>query len=203
MLRPQPIPTVDAIALRAIRRSVNAHLRRFPSSQADREDLIQECALQLHQRAESYDPSAGSWPTFAHCVAKNRLASLRRQAKALRKRQGAAITSLNEPAVDAPSDSGQGIDPVESSGSPFRKLTYRRSDESQCELRVDVETIVPRLAPELQELIAKFSDGKSCHEIAAEMSLSRSTVYRRLQALQSEFSRSAVHLHLSFQGAHR
>ncbi len=66
MLVPRNAPIVDKVALRSIHIAVNAFIRKFNLPKGDRDDLIQDVALHLIQKVESFDPTVGSHAQSHH-----------------------------------------------------------------------------------------------------------------------------------------
>lgn len=66
----------DEFTIRFIRSKVRQLIGRAGLTEADRDDLLQEFALDLIQRRQQFDPRFGTWEAFVVVVCENRLATI-------------------------------------------------------------------------------------------------------------------------------
>lgn len=132
--------------------------RWFPHGDIDVDDLAQEGRLRVWQNAERYDAERGSREAFEATVARSAIRRLQRDTYGGRRSARRRWCSLEQ----APERRDPG-------GSP--------------ELRIDLERVLLRLSDEQRALCQMKAEGVGRREMARRLGMSRSTLYRRMEAL--------------------
>ncbi len=196
MLVPRKVPIVDKGALRSIHVAVNAFIRKFNLPKGDRDDLIQEVALHLIQKVESFDPTVGAWSTFVKCVIRSKLASIRRVSKTKRNRKFAKAVSLNEKARDQDGRTAELGSLFEEGELTSRKLRKFRSAQSYCELKFDLHIVVRKLKPEWRAICEQILSSRNITETSERLKQARATTHRRLEQMVETMTEYEIHRHL-------
>ena len=73
MLFRTPVPSLDEVALKAIRCTVKQWVRSGRIARCDADDLEQDIAIHLLDKRNYFDPARASWSTFCSMIANNYL----------------------------------------------------------------------------------------------------------------------------------
>ena len=145
--------------LAAVRAATMVSLFALPQHSGP--DLEQEALLELWRKRAAFDPTRGSWRTFAEPVVANRLVSLARRMhsdKAGHRRE-------------------RQIDEVREMAAPV----------DLADLRIEVWRVLDRVAP-FDRTVALCLIGHSAMETGRTLGVSRATVYRSIERLRDAFA---------------
>ena len=196
MLVPRNVPIVDKVALRSIHIAVNAFIRKFNLPKGDRDDLIQDVALHLIQKVESFDPTVGAWSTFVKCVIRSKLAPIRRASKTRKNRKFAKAVSLNEKTRDQDGRTAELGSLFEEESTISKKIRKFRSAQSYCELKLDLHIVVRTLKPEWRAICEQILSSRNITETSEKLQQARATTHRRLEQMVETMTEYEIHRHL-------
>lgn len=144
----------------------------------DRRDSEQELRQHLFDRLRLFDAERASRRTFIARVAENKALNMikHRQAKM---RNPNKVVSLDDPQDPSDADSRTYSEVIGAGGV----VTGRQDAIWECErkilLRIDLETDLNSLPPELRELCELLGEGIPVQEIARRQGICRDTVHQR------------------------
>jgi RNA polymerase sigma factor (sigma-70 family) len=196
MLVPRPRQIVDQVALHSIRHAVNAHCRRFNLGLADRDDLIQEVTLHLLERCDDFNPCIGAWSTFVKSVVRNKLRSVCRATRSGKHSKVQSTLSLQSRKRDKNGRTSELGNLVPEGSSPLQQLQSRRSEQSRSELQADVQIAVAVLPTEQRAVCDSFLEHQGLTAVTESLVISRSTAYRRMDAIRKLFTQLDVHQYI-------
>ena len=142
----------------------------------EREDLEQDLTLHLLRRERSYDPTRGSWSTFARCVIERKASSLLASARTARR--------------------GRSDELVDQDLYLWATRHAAPSLENLTSLRVDVRRAVEALDPQDRELARSLMDERVI-EVSRRTGIPRSTLYGRIARIRKAFAEQRLDSHLN------
>ena len=181
----------EAQTRRLIRRTAR-RLARWPGfTQADREDLEQEFALELLQRRGDHDPERGPWAAFATGVIRHRAIALLREREAGKRGGGTRDLSLDDEVWSEDGERVERAGTLDASDAARRLGTEPLTDREQCELHLDADAILQRLPERLRRLCELLKD-MSVAEASRHMGVTRATLRGDLRHIRDHFVASGV-----------
>ena len=147
------------------KRAAGVRASGWLSQNADigREDLEQEAMLDVWNVLDGFDESRGSLRTFVERVISNRIASIRRGVRANKRTRSADYERLLE------------------SPRVFARL----------ELRLDIDRVLAAL-PGRERMVARLLEEDGPAEIARELQIPRSSVYRSIEHIREAFREAGL-----------
>lgn len=180
----------DEFTIRFIRSKVRQLIGRAGLTEADRDDLLQEFALDLIQRRQQFDPRFGTWEAFVVVVCENRLATiLERQQAEMRSRQR-EDSSLDRPVQDGEGGRTEFGKTLPDTQAGKRTGHWPRSSQETSKPVQDVATVLEGLPDPLRQICRRLMAGESKASIARELGMSRAAPYGLLGDIRRRFARS-------------
>ena len=165
------LPALDARVCKNIRATARRLSRSCTIPGMGVDDIAQDLFLDIWRRRHAFDPTKGSFPTFADRVIANRVATL--TSPTMRQRAERALVWLDEPI------SGDDADTLAATVADPAAPT-----EHDLAMLLDVRRFVARLSPALRQCCEILLAPKLC-DAAAEVGLHRSSVYENIQRLRA------------------
>ena len=141
---------------------------------------------------DQFDPARGSWEGFISRVMRNHARKMIAARKAACRDYRRLVGSLQDPIVSEPDK-----DPVER-GEFLDADGYLRTSRRQGgwidrdSTTRDVARVVAKLPADLQVICACLAQNMTLTDIAAQLGISRDTVYERRKALQRAFGQAGL-----------
>ncbi len=187
---------IDDYAVRLIRHKAGQLARRSDFSGSDRQDIEQELVLDLLRRLPDYRPDRAQRSTFIARVIEHKVATLL-EARGREKRGGRVRSrSLSDKVRD---DEGEAIELADT----IREQDYfRRTGQQpprgadQCDLCMDVQTVLARLSPGRRRLCALLQT-MSVAAASRELGIPRGTLYEDIRKLRAIFEDAGLRRFLS------
>lgn len=85
---------------------------------------------------------------------------------------------------------------VEDKQSPTQRFQYTRTEEVRSELRSDIQVEVSKLDPPLQQICECILRDQEISTVHSELTISESTLYRRMTAIRETMSESILRSYL-------
>jgi len=187
----------DEFTVRFIRSKVRGLIGRAGFTEADREDLLQEFALDLIQRRKQFDPRSGTWEAFVVVVCANCLATILERRQAEMRSPEREEGSLDRPIQDSDGSHTEFGNTLPDTQPGKRTGRHPRSAQETSELVRDLATVLPPLPNHLREICRRLMAGQSKASIARELGLSRATLYGLLKDIRERFERSDLRDYLA------
>jgi RNA polymerase sigma-70 factor (ECF subfamily) len=175
--------TFGEFTTKLIRRKARSLIGKYGFTKSDQEDLEQEITLHVLERAAKLEREADCRRAYLTTLVEHCVANLIRH-QCAQKRWHSGTISLNSN-VRGPDGHWQEL---ENLIDEEQRLVHRgcktlcESEKAQLELEVD--EIVERLPPALQEASERLMEGESLRNIAEDLGISRTTLR---QALRQHF----------------
>jgi RNA polymerase sigma-70 factor (ECF subfamily) len=176
---------------RLIRRTATRLARGAGFTDADREDIGQELALEFIQRRADHDAERGSPSAFAAGVVRQRVVDILRERRAHRRGGGKGVLSLHDEVTNGDGGRTERGDALDEADGRRRPGTHSRSDLELCELRLDVEAVLSRL-PERLRRLCELLKHMTLAEASRHTGVPRATLYEDLVTLRGIFVASGV-----------
>jgi len=173
----------DPKTMRLIRRTARQLARRPGFTDADREDLEQELALELVQRCSAHDPGKGTLAAFAAGVLRRRAADLLREQGAKKRGGGGQGLSLNDEVRSEDGERVERADTLDAADGERRLDKESPSALEQCACRMDMEAVLARL-PERLRRLCELLKGVPVAEAARHAGITRATLRGELRRLR-------------------
>jgi len=154
----------------------------------DIEDIEQELSTHLLERLPKFNPDKASLNTFAARLVDKKISSiLRHRTQEIRDSRNKP-RSLNEYVPDGEGSTvqlGYTLERDERVGLP------RLTPEQETDIRVDVESVLASLPPDVRHLAALLKH-MSMSDAAKEMGMPRTTLYRLKRRLRDAFEKAGL-----------
>lgn len=170
----------DSFASQLIRQKARQLVRHPGFSKSDRPDIEQELAMELVRKYRCFDPERARETTFIARVIENKAVSLVRIRIAEKRDFRRSANSLNETVRDADGGSVERTQAFDASSATNHTGQFRRTDEDQSQLQLDIAEVFKLLPDDLRplaELLMEVSEyaasrelGKSRRQVANDMS---------------------------------
>ena len=172
-----------------VSRNINIRARRLNQSAAvpgmDSDDIAQELRLHLILRHDKFDPTRGSYETFADRVLANRVRAIAAPTERLRAER--AWIDLDAPASGADDDEMLALAEILPESAGQHSFNPRNTDE-KFGLQRDVNRFFHSLPEHHQQLASAMID-MSPTDAARALGIHRSTVYAWLAAIRNAAER--------------
>jgi RNA polymerase sigma factor (sigma-70 family) len=181
----------DEFTARFIRAKVRQLIGRVGFTEADRDDLLQDFALDLLQRRESFHPDTATWEAFVVVVCENRYATLlahRRAAKRSAEHEGG---SLNRPIKDAEGNRTEFGKTLSDSQQQLRSGQHRRSQQDVWELAQDVARVLDEMPPTMRK-VCEIAMRQSKAAAARELGISQGKLYEIIGRILARFEKAGL-----------
>ena len=186
---------IDASIFSAIRGKAARLIGACGFSAADRADLQQELVFDCLSRLRKFDPTRSSHRTFLHRVVGHRVATLVDAQRAACRDYRLCRDSLDAPIPVADSDLIALGETVSGDAYEARMGRSARSARERSELRIDVDSVISRLPPELAA-VAVLLKSEGVVEVGRRLGISRATTYRRLIRIREVFAAAGLDSYL-------
>ncbi|GAB6184629.1 sigma-70 family RNA polymerase sigma factor [Thermopirellula anaerolimosa] len=197
MARKHHLDCFDEFTVRFMRSKVRGLIGRAGFTEADREDLLQEFALDLIERRKNFDPGEGTWEAFVVVVCENCLATILERRQAEMRSPEREEGSLDRPIQDGEGSRTEFGETLPDTQPGKRTGHWPRSAQGTAELVQDVATVLQTLPDRLQEICRRLMAGQSKASIARELGISRSALYGLLEDIRERFERSDLRDYLA------
>jgi DNA-directed RNA polymerase specialized sigma24 family protein len=187
---PTPSPLTNYV-LDLIRHKTHAVAQRNALSREDIEDIKQDLAMHVIERAPSFDPERGTYNTFVSRIVDHRLLNLLRVHHYERSHRDNEL-SLDDVIHDSENGQASCGDTVDQDSYDHRTDRYSRPAQDRMELSIDIASIVDDLPPMLKHAVSLLlTQGPS--DAAHAMKMSQATFYRKVIApLRTIFVRKGL-----------
>ena len=164
----------------------------------DIDDIKQEMILDLLDRLAKYDPSKSDFKLFVTCVIDRKGCKLIRHRQMAKRDYRREDCSLNEEVMVADSeDPAQRLTTMDQDDHDIRMGKYRRPVEERTQLRLDVESVLASLPPELRRA-AELLQTQTVTQTARELGVPRTTFYsKHLRLLRDAFTTTGLNFYVS------
>ena len=156
----------------------------------DRDDLEQELMLHFLQRWPTFDPERGTFKTFCDHILNNCICQIIERKKTQKAGFGKWTLSLDERIRTRGKGTIRRIDAISNKAQMLCPDT-QSSELQQSELKIDVERVISRLSPELQELCSHLST-KNVTQISQESGVPRHVLYKSIRKLRRIFEEAGL-----------
>jgi len=162
-------------------------LRRRPEFRgAEMEDIRQELALHILQKADLFDPARGAVTTFSARVVDTAIAMMCRDRKRLKRGVGVPVQSLEDTACVG--EDGEDVtfaETVQETDLSRRSGSYLPDESARRLLAADISEALGHLAQHCQEIARLMMAGAREAAIAAELGVSRRQVRNAIAAIRA------------------
>jgi RNA polymerase sigma factor (sigma-70 family) len=168
-----------------IRRKAREIARQPGFSPTDREDLRQQLCVRVLERLPQFDPNQGCFNAFVKLIVKQFASDCRRHQRAQRRdRRGDASLNILVEGEEGPLELAQTIGRRELNARLKRE---ERPAEETIDLAHDLASVLATLPPRLRTIAERLKD-LSASQIAIELNVHSSTVYRDMHQLRERFA---------------
>lgn len=181
----------DEFTARFIRAKVRQLIGRAGFTEADREDLLQDFALDLLQRGQKFHPDTATWQAFVVVVCENRYATLfahRRAAKRAAKHESG---SLNRPIKDAEGNRTEFGAMLPDSQQQLRSRQHCRSQQELWELAQDIARVLDEMPPTMRK-VCEIVMRESKAAAARELGISQGKLYEIIGRILARFDKAGL-----------
>ena len=185
----------DAFTARFIRAKARKLIGRAGFRESDREDLIQEFALDLLKRRKHFDPRVATWEAFVVVVCENCLVTILAHRLAAMRSPNREDGSLNCPLPGATGTCTEAGAIVPESQHCLRTCQRHLTDEAAFGVVHDVAHVLEQLPRQQRELCQRLMES-SVSEVARETGVSRTELYRRIGHILQRFERAGLRAYL-------
>lgn len=190
----------DEYAVRVLRHNASVLVRKGGLQEADRDDLEQELALDLLRRLSKFDPARATRRTFVARVVAHRAASLVAACWSAKSAARRASLSLDDEVADG--EDGRVLRGATLDEDAARRRTgaaAREHDDEFRDLRLDIDALLPRLAPEMTALCAALREDRLT-ATARATATPRSTLWSRTLRIRERFVAAGIDAYLPATG---
>lgn len=185
----------DEFTARFIRAKVRQLIGRAGIRESDRDDLLQDFALDLIQRRKNFDPEAATWQAFVVVVCENRYATIlehRRAAKRSRDREGGSLNQPVRTECGGQADLGSTVTDAQ---HELRTGRRRRSPEESADLALDIANVLERLPSHLRE-ICEHMKHASKSAVNRHLGVSTGAFYELIAQIRQRFEQAGLREYL-------
>lgn len=186
-------PAHDDVIAGLIRTKASRLVGRAGFKKQDRLDLEQELARCVHARLQAFDDDRGDIESFVQTIAQSCAANILRDRRA-GKRAAGHVVSLNAIAkrIEGATELAATVSKAEHDA---RRGRQPRSAEELAQLACDVAAVVAELSPALRDFATRLST-ESLAQVARDLGMARTTVYKHVRALRRVFERKGLREYL-------
>ena len=191
MIAPLDQTAIDQNVLRVVHYKAAQLVGTYGFSRSDGEDLQQELLADYFVRLRKFDPAKSSCRTFLRRVIQHRVATLLEAQRAACRDYRLLC---NSPDCSAEFVGGESVplgEIVSADDCERRIGRTTLSSRDREELRIDVDNAISLLPAELAN-VAVLLKSLSTVEVGRQLSLSRSTLYRRLARIRAVFAAAGL-----------
>ena len=178
-------------AFRFISKKVDLLISQCGLPKAEREDLYQRFALNLHARKAKFDPSVATWEGFVVVVCENQFVDILAYHFAEMRSSQREKCSLNEPVDDGDCRHRDRSCKIDESQHSQRTGQRFRSRQEAWEMSVDIHATVSGLTDFQQAICAKVSH-VSVAAAARELGVSRAVVLKEIGNIRNRFEQAGL-----------
>lgn len=185
------VKTTNALSSYAswlIRKRAQETIGRHGFTKDGREDLEQELALHVFIEERRYDSTKSTIETFDARIVDSKLATIIERQKAAKRTAVGGVVSFDAEPKDDDDRSPPLYDTVSTDNYRLALGTFRRTEEEQLDLDIEVRRCVDALPPGLRRIAALLST-MSVTEAAAVLKMPRSTLDYSRRQIGREFTR--------------
>jgi RNA polymerase sigma factor (sigma-70 family) len=176
-----------------IRRKARELSRQPGFSRSDREDLQQQLCVRVLERLPQFDPQQGCFNAFVKLIVRQFAANARRHNRAeMRDRTNDASLNVLVDGEEGPLELAQTIGRHELNARLSRE---ERPVDEAIDLATDVAQFVASLPTRLRHIAERLQE-RSPAQVAAELGVHLSTVYRDLKLLRERFAKAGLQEYL-------
>lgn len=186
-------PSHDRVIAGLVRMKARRLVGRAGFKTQDRPDVEQELARCIYTRLRAFDSDRGDIEPFVYTVAESCAANILRNRRA-GKRASKRVESLNTivKGIEGATDIGSTVSQAEYDAQRGRQP---RSAEELSQLALDAAEIVAGMSPALRDFAARLST-ESLAQVARDLGMARTTVYKHVNALRRVFERKGLREYL-------
>ena len=163
----------------------------------DVEDIKQDMILDLLERLTKYDPSRSNYKLFVTCVVDRKGRNLIRHRQMEMRDHRREACSLNDEIDVGEDEPVQRLATISQDDHDIRTGKYRRPAEEREHLRLDLETVLADLSPELRQA-AVMLQTMPVSQVARELGIPRRTFREKhLVQLHEAFAAKGLNHYLS------
>ncbi len=199
MTATQDLATIDAALLKIVRAKAAGLIGTYGFSPSDGDDIRQELVLDCIIRFRKFDPAKSSCRSFVSRIVNNRVATLVEGQRARCRDYRACRSSLNDQIEFAPGESMELAERVSADEYEARIGRSGLSARDRVELQIDVARVIASLPSELAAITIMLKS-VSVVEAARQLSVPRSTKYRRIGDIRVVIENAGLDLYLSRSG---
>lgn len=157
-------------------------------TQDEVDDIKQDLIVDLLERLPKFDPAKATYNTFVARVVERKISKLLRDRQAEMRDHRREACSLNEDIDDGDDEPMQRVATISQDEQDIRTGKYRRSAEEREHLRLDIETVLADLPPDLRRA-AELLQTLPVAQVAREMGVPHATFYDKyLMRLRDAFA---------------
>jgi len=212
--RPPPRPEEDKVGVDSSRKPLDAYAISCIKQQAlqlirnagfvpeDFHDIVQDLTIHLWEQLDKFDPARGKRTTFVDRVVRNKAADILEARQAACRDCRLEVQSIHE--VVAPEDGEDACleDLAEVDAVRSRQGLSHDPFERGVELRVDLVRALARLTPEQLDLCRRLLEDPNRSRIAADLGISRDTLYQSIHEIRAIFEQAGLRVHLGEESRH-
>lgn len=187
-----PTPVLNAAVLNVIRTEAFRAWRSLRRLGYEHRDIRQDFALHLLDRADQYDAGRSAATTFASRVCRSRTIHILEAGAAAKRNGGRRDVSLSNPVSNEEGSYAELRELISDDEYMMRTGRQTRPAAELLSLRLDLDRILGTMPADLAQIAELLAAGEPVTEIAARLEISRTKLYRRIDALRSILSRSGV-----------
>jgi RNA polymerase sigma-70 factor (ECF subfamily) len=194
--------TLDAYAVSSIKQHALRLIRRAGFTSEDFHDIVQELTIHLWEQLDRFDPSRGKRTTFIDRVVRNKAADILEARRAACRDCRLEMESIHEV---VPADDGEDAcleDLAETDAVRSQQGLSHDPFERGVELRVDLLRALARLSPEQLDLCRRLLENPNRSRIAADLGISRDTLYQSIHEIRAIFEQAGLRVHLGEESRH-
>jgi len=184
----------DEYAVKAVRHTTHALVRRGRIQEADREDLEQELMLDLLRRLPRFDPARATLRTFVSRVVRHRGAQIIAATWSAKSNGRRAAVSLHDLVEDGTGESVERWETLDEETGRRRSGGVGDAEVAR-DIRIDLDGVLGDLPPEERDL-CDWLLHHSVTEAARSKDTSRASIWRRMQPVRARFATAGVDAYL-------
>jgi RNA polymerase sigma factor (sigma-70 family) len=188
---------LDAYAVSSINQHAQQLIRRAGFVPEDLHDIKQQLTIHLWQHLDGFDPTRGSFTTFIDRVVRHKAADILEARQAACRDCRLEVGSLQ---ATAATDDGEEVlveDIAEADAVRIQRGLGHDGFERGIELRIDLARALAALTPAQVDLCRRLlASDWNVSRVAADMGVSRPTLYAAIRQIRSVFAKAGLREHL-------
>jgi len=193
---------LDTYAVSSIKQHARQLVRRAGFISEDYQDVVQELSVHLWCQLGKLDPSRGRRTTFIDRVVRHKAADILAARQAACRDCRVEMESIHDVVTAEDGEDACLEDLAEIDAVRCQQGLSRDPFERGIELRIDLLRALARLTPEQLDLCRRLVEDPNRSRVAADLGISRDTLYKSIHEIHAIFERAGLRGHLGEESRH-